>query len=78
MLLNPAQAGAMSGPWLYPRAETRSSHKAVPHPAQAPVWSEASAVPNILDPWGPLPDIDKDDKFLPPPQALGQQHFSRW
>ena len=69
-----AQAGAMSGPWLCPGAETRSAHIAVAHPAQAPVWSEAGAVLSIPGPRGPLPDIDKDDKLLPPPQALRQQH----
>ena len=68
-----AQAGAMSGPWLYPGAETRSAHTAVANPAQAPVWSEAGAVLSIPGPRGPLPDIDKDDELLPPPQALRRQ-----
>ena len=68
-----AQAGAMSGPWLYPGAETRSAHTAVANPAQAPVWSEAGAVLSIPGPPGPLPYIDKDDKLLPPPQALRRQ-----
>ena len=63
----------MSGPGLYPGAEAKSAHTAVANPAQAPVWSEAGAVLSIPGPPGPLPDIDKDDKLLPPPQALRQQ-----
>ena len=37
-----AQAGAVSGPWLYPEAEARSAHIAVANPAHRPLcvkWS---------------------------------------
>ena len=40
----------LSDPWLYPGAEIRSAHH-IATPTQAPVWSEAHNVLNIVDPF---------------------------
>ena len=63
---------AMSGPCLCPGTGSRSARTAPPSPAQAPVWSEAGAIPNITDPWGPYPDIDRIDEAGSSPSSLVQ------
>ena len=63
---------AMSGLCLCPGTGSRSARTAPPSPAQAPVWSEAGAIPNITDPWGPFPDIDRIDEAGSFPSSLVQ------